>query len=208
VEVLAVQIADNIANKLGYSNEKKEVIAYGLKAIFQMGSILLLSSIIGLLLGVCVEALVTYFSIGLLRKSTGGAHSHTAYGCLIISVVVVSVLSLLSKYVIAYYFSNIIFLSIVTLFFIIFSIFYVFKKVPVDSPNKPIVKEEKIKRLRRNSYITIFIYFFFVLFLSFFLKGSIGYSISASIIFSTFWQLYTLSKSGHRLIDIIDSKFR
>jgi len=98
LEKLAHNISEIISKKLGYDDDKQSVIAYGLTAIFQMFSIFLIVSIIGIIGRFWAECMVIFLAVGLLRKATGGAHSETMQGCLVISIFSISFLAFLSKY--------------------------------------------------------------------------------------------------------------
>jgi len=90
-----------------------------------------------------------------------------------------------------------------------FSFFLIYKLAPVDSPKKPIVKKEKIKLLRRKSFMTLLTYFLISVILVLLSKYDIKLiNVSISLAFATLWQVFTLTKSGNKFIDTIDYKFR
>ena len=208
MEALSKSIAETISNKLQYDSDKKAVIAYGLSAIFQMVTIFVITSVIGLAGGFWIESMVIFLSVGILRKSTGGAHSQTFQACLIISIFSISLLSFLSSYILPVNTTNIYIVAVILLVFLV-SFIFIYKLAPVDSPAKPIVKKEKIIRLRKNSIATLLVYlaialicFYFSSIIPFLLK------ISISLCFATLWQVFTLTKPGHRTIAAIDKKFK
>ena len=209
MEKLSLNIAEAISKSLNYNNDKKEVIAYGLAAIFQMISIFIITFIIGLFAGFWIESMIIFMSVGLLRKATGGAHSQTFQGCMIISIFSIFFLSFLAHYLIPihYNISNV-FIPIVLIIYG-FSFYIVYKLAPVDTPAKPIVKKEKIRMLRRKSFTTLAIYFIIsmtlIIFSDFYSKNV---NISLSFCLSTLWQVFTLTKSGSKIINLVDRKFR
>ena len=211
MEKLANRISEFIAKKLNYDEEKTKVMAYGLAAIFQMVSIFIISSIIGLLAGFWIESMFIFLGVGLLRKSTGGAHSQTFQGCMIISIFSIAFLSFVSRYMFPVrcekklYFFILILIGLIYLFAFIM----VYILAPVATPNKPIVKKEKIRRLKINSIITVIVYFVISLLFFFFSKKNLRFvNISISLSLATLWQIFTLTKAGHKFIDIVDKKFR
>lgn len=210
MEKLSQNISNIIAAKLNYDDEKRAVIQYGLAAIFQFIGIFVITSIIGLFAGFWIESMVIFLSVGMLRKSTGGAHSETFQGCMIISILSICVLSILARYLIPINYPGIKYYIVAfVLLAFTYSFFIIHKKAPIDSPNKPIKKPEKIKRLRRNSFITLFIYFIAAITLAFLADLTIkNISVSLSITFATLWQVFTLSKAGFCFINVIDKKFR
>lgn len=205
MERLAKDIAANIGENLQYSPEETAVVAYGLIAIFQMLIIFLLLFPIGFIGGFWTEGMIIFIIVGLLRKSVGGAHSETFTGCVIYSVLFISMMAFLSHYLIN---PNLLYYHIAfSCLSFAFSYFIIYKKAPVDSPNKPIRKKEKIRRLRVNAFVTITIYFIAVAVLYYFpgkdLRFS-GYAISVTM--AVLWQTFMLTGPGHKFMQVIDRK--
>lgn len=199
-------MAEKIAEQLDYDEERRDVVAYGLTAILQMLTIFILISVIGLLLHIWYESICIYLSVGMIRKSTGGAHSKSMGGCILISVLSISCLAIISRYILGFDVSirlNVAALCVV--FTIAFLVFYL--RVPVDNPNKPIVRAEKVKRLRKQSFILLAVFFCldFVLIL---FADSITrcYSIAASLRMAMLWQVLTLTKTGIKWLDRLDRR--
>ncbi len=207
MERLANKLSEKIASQMKFDEDKKEVIAYGLTAIFQMIVIALVISVIGIIFGFFYESMIIFIGVGIIRKSTGGAHSRTMFGCLIFSILSIVLLSSLSRNVLNIQLDILQNIGISFVVFIFcFIIFYI--RVPVDSPNKPIVKPEKIKRLRRQSFTILIIFSLLsVVFVLLTPLNSRFYSISVSIRLTMLWQLLTLTKFGGKLIYKIDSIF-
>lgn len=206
IETLAHKMAEKIALQLDYDDDRKAVVAYGLIAILQMITLFIIITVIGIIFDFWYECMIIFLGVGIIRKSTGGAHSKTMNGCIIISVLSVTMLSALSRYLLCFP-VNIYINLVVSLFvFIIcFVIFYL--RVPVDSPNKPIVKPEKIRKLRKQSFFVLTLLFFISI--TFILLTNYNkrfYSIAVSIRLTMLWQLLTLTKIGTLFLDEIDTK--
>lgn len=205
MERLAKNIAANIGETFQYSSEKTAVISYGLTAIFQMLIISLAVSLIGFIGGFWAEGIIIFLLVGLLRKSIGGAHSETFTGCVIYSVFFISLMAFLSHYLIN---PNLLFnyIAFSGLSFV-FSCLVVYKRAPVDSPNKPIRKKEKIRSLRINAFITLTIYFIVVAILYYLSEKDLRFSgYAMSITMAVLWQTFMLTESGHILMQVIDRK--
>lgn len=204
MEKLAHYIAEKIALHMQFDDDKKAVIAYGLTAIFQIITLFIIISIVGLIFDFWYESIIIFIGVGIIRKSTGGAHSQTMYGCILISVLNIMILSSLSRYILNFPVNIFINLLISVLVYVLCIIVF-YNRVPVDSPKKPITKPEKIKRLRRKSYITITL---FLIISIFFILLSVRferfYSIAVSIRLAMLWQLFTLTKLGMWFINKID----
>jgi accessory gene regulator B len=199
VEKLAHNLSEKIAEKLGYDQDKKEVIAYGLTAIFQMVGIFSIASFIGIVGGFWYESMVLFLAVGLFRKSTGGAHSSTFQGCIIISIFSISFFAFLSRYL--FYVNvppHVFFISVLSVIYI-FSFLVVYKLAPVASP----------KKLKIKSLATVVFYYLISMIFIFCSQDNSHIRlihISLSLACATLWQVFTLTKTGHKLIHIMDSK--
>lgn len=204
IEVLASKIADGIASQLSLDQEKRSVIAYGLIGLLQITTLMLIIIIIGIVSKTLYESLIIFLSVGFMRKSTGGAHSKTMGGCNTVSVLSIALLALTSRYLFNSpidRFSNLVITIVV--FIIGYIIFY--RRVPIDSPNKPIVTEVKIRRLRKESFIKLFM-FFVITVCSILLVDTHErfYSIASSIRVAIIWQTMTLTEKGISLLSNMD----
>lgn len=205
IEILAHKIADKITLQLDLDKDKNAVIAYGLIGILQVTTLFIIIAIIGFLFDFLYESLIIFLSVGFIRKSTGGAHASTMNSCNVMSILSISLLGALSCYLFNYPFNINVNLGITIFIFVVcFIIFYI--RVPVDNPNKPIAKPEKVKRLRKQSFYKL-ILFFLLTIISIYLVylHERFYSIAASIRLAMIWQVFTLTKTGILLLDKLDS---
>lgn len=204
IELLAGKIADVLALKLQLDEERYAVIRYGLIGLLQVITLFMLISLIGIFTGTLYESYIVFFTVGYLRKSTGGAHSRTMWGCNAVSVLSISILTMTSKYLLGIPIDPRINSGAALLVFLVALL--IFKKnVPIDSPNKPIVSPEKIKRLRKESFMKLLL--FFLLSLIAINRANIEgrfYSISMSIRLAILWQTITLTKTGSELLLKVD----
>lgn len=205
IEALASRIADGLASQLNLDQEKRSVIAYGLIGILQVTSLFLIITIIGLVTGTLYESLIIFLSVGYIRKSTGGAHSRTMWGCNTVSVGSIALLAIVSRYLFgipAHIYINIgVTMAVFLTGFIIFH-----KRVPVDSPNKPIVSAEKISRLRRESFSKLFLFLLLTgAAIVFAERYERLYSIASSIRLAMVWQAITLTERGAALLAKVDA---
>ncbi|SHJ08644.1 accessory gene regulator ArgB-like protein [Parasporobacterium paucivorans] len=208
MERWAKRTAERISLQMKYDEDKKAVIAYGLTAMIQMATIFVIISIFGLFFGFWMESVVIFLGVGIIRKSTGGAHSATMLGCILISVSSISLLSAAARYI--FDISINIYLNCFVSIFIYLLCFVVFYlRVPVDTPNKPIVKPEKIKRLRKQSFL-ILTAFFLLSMVCVFLTGwnTRFFSLAVIIRLTMLWQALTLTRLGQVFFAWIDVGFR
>jgi accessory gene regulator B len=206
MEKKAHEVAEKIGQQLNFSEEKRAVVAYGLIAIFEIFSILIIISVVGLLGHFFTESLIIFLGVGLLKKSTGGAHSDTMFGCIFISSFSISFLAMLSKYV--FYFDIAGTVNIVVTAFIYtlcLLVFYI--RVPVDSVNKPIRNPRKITKLRLQSVVLLTLYTALsVLIIVLTPSDMTRNSILASLRLAILWQTTMITSAGIRFIKRIDFK--
>lgn len=205
IEVLVNKIADKISEKLLLEKEKKAVIAYGLLGILQVTTLFLLVTLLGLLTGTLYESFIIFFSVGFLRKSTGGAHAETMWGCNTVSVLSILILALMSRYVLDLPLETAVYLLVITaVFAVAFFVFY--QRVPVDTPNKPIVSEKKIKRLRKESFGKLLLLMLIAVICVFNAERLERlYSITSSILMAVVWQMITLTEQGAHFLRKMDT---
>lgn len=214
MEKLCSSVAKNIGEKMSFDDEKVAVMAYGLLAIMQILSIFAVISAAGLIIGDFFESVTVFLLVGILRKSTGGVHSKTYQGCMVISISSILLLAAIARYSvnIDYSFSSVLLRAVIMIItFIMFLIYFViiYIKVPVDNERKIIVKKDKIRRLRRSSFLTWGIYLAAaLLFIWFSYINSHFLCIGISIALATTWQVFTLTKAGNKIITFIDSKIK
>lgn len=205
MEQLAISFAKKLSNALNYDNEQEQVIAYGLIAMLQILFLFVLILVIGSIGGFVLEAILIFLGVGYLRRSTGGTHSNTMHGCNIISCISITLLSILSKYML---FPSLTFgaylLIVIICYFICLCIVY--KKAPVDSANKRITSNEKRARLRKQSFTTLIFYFSLIILFAFLSTNNIELRrISNSICLLTIWQCFTLTTIGSKILHRIDT---
>lgn len=207
MEKLAHELAAHISLSLGYDDEKKAVIAYGLTAIIQVSATVLLVLLFGTLMKVPAEAIIVCFSVAFFRKYSGGAHAETAEFCTCFSALYCTLTAFLSKRLLSAVYSTVPMAAAIILVFFL-SFVTVYKLAPVDTPNKPIRTAKKRRRMRVSSFAILTIYFllsiiFFVLSLQFDVFKSYG----ISLLFGIAWQAFTLTYPGSRFIQRMNHTF-
>ena len=203
IEKICKNISDKLQSELNLDDDKKSIVEYGIFALFNMGISILLVALTGLLIGVIVESLIISFTGAILRKFSGGAHASTSISCSILGVII----SVLPAKVIKYCTFNTYFIIIIGFFIFAISYFIIYRLAPVDSPNKPIKKLEKIKKLKKGSIIILTIYMVIVIFniiIYYITKNNIFLVYSICIYVGTLWQVFTLTKLGHIIVNILD----
>lgn len=205
-EKTANKLANKIAVELNYDSNQQAVMAYGLFALIQIIICIMLVYIFGQMLGVTIEALIVSFSMAALRKYSGGAHASSPGMCALIGTIV-AVGFALGAVNIQLSMGSVLGLGIITL---VYSLYIINKLAPVDSAAKPIRKEEKRKRLKKQSILALGTYLVIVLIiLGFYYKTKSSSLIHyiVCICLGTIWQVTSLTRAGHILLAKIENLF-
>ena len=203
IDKFSENIALNLKRELNLDNDKYEVIKYGLHSFFQMAISIILTIILGGIFGIVKEALLIAFTSSILRRSSGGAHASKAMNCTIIGLLV----TLIPAKIISIIDKNIIAVTVIGVIIFLFSFVLVYKLAPVDNPNKPIKSEKKIKRLKNDSITTLVFYLVLVIVACILFSinsNKIFLSYALCIYFGTAWQVFTLTKAGHKATNLVD----
>jgi len=202
MEKLCNNIAEKIAYELNYDKNKKEVIAYGMFALLQMTLSILLVILFGALFDVMLEALI-------MRKYSGGVHASSSAACIILGTVIcigqAIVIKLLSNYGVTL---NTVIISGVVIF--IWSFGLIYKLAPVDSPSKPIFRQEKRSKMKKGSIIILSAYLFMVIItiIIYLYNGSNNlFKYCLCIYMGILWQVFTITTYGHLIIKKLELFF-
>lgn len=202
---LCRRLAAWIGEGLSLSEERRLVVEYGLMGLMQMAAILAAAVFLGAVFGFVLEAVVIFFAVGLLRRNTGGVHAQTMAGCTLMSVGVVVLLAALCRYGLGHIGSRGL-LWTVQAFFYGVSVFQIYRKAPMDTPNKPITKPEKIRRLRLRSFYTLGLYAALSSALLLW-GGNRGVSLTFAVGCAMLWQVFTLTRLGAVFVHAADRLF-
>jgi len=207
MEKLSNNIANKVAAELSLDKDNREVIAYGTFALMQMLLSIILVFLFGLLFHVAFEALIISFTASILRKYSGGVHASSPGICTFIGTIVcvgqaVLIPLLMSSVV------NLKLILMLGVVVFIWSYYIIYKLAPVDSASKPIVKEEKRKRMKKGAIILLSGYLIITVFLFLFYiscdeRKLLFYALC--LYAGILWQTFTLTELGHLLIGKIDT---
>ena len=205
---LANKIAEMLAGKLSYSDEQRKVMAYGLIAVIQMLELLIISLIFGLIFDCLYECMIVFLGVGLMRRTTGGAHCSTYAACMMTSSLSICLIALLCRSIIPSFLPK----WAYAVFGIIpaFTCFALlaYKRVPQAATNKPITNPDKIKRLRRQCFNTMLAYLVLAIVLLLIDRGE-GRNITSlcALICVLYWQSFTLTPLCTTLAQAMDRLF-
>lgn len=203
IEKMCKNLTDKIANELGLDIQRRAVVNYGLFAIIQTLLSFLITILFGALFGVLMPALILSLSSVILRKYSGGAHAKTPEACALIGVVISVGGALIFSYIKWQAIS--VLLGGIGVF--VFAFYGVYRLAPVDSLAKPIKNREKQQMLKKKSIVTVSVYLIVasaLIGLSFISHRDEFLLFTVCLYSGMLWQVFTLTKRGHLLVDKID----
>lgn len=207
MEKLTNNIASKVAAELKLDNNRSEIIAYGMFALFHIALSIVLVIIFGLIFHVTIGALIICFSGSILRKYSGGAHASSPGKCAAIGTIICIGQALLFLYLLGPVI-NLKLLSFLGIVIFMLAFYIICKLAPVDSPAKPIKTKEKKIRMKKWSVFVLSTYIIIVVINTaiYTLFGDKRFLIYSLCIYGgVAWQIFTLTRVGHIIMNSIDN---
>jgi accessory gene regulator B len=209
IERISKTLAGQISSNLKLNEDQKQIITYGAFAFIQTVWSFLLVIVLAAMFNVLIESIIVLFSISFLRKYSGGVHSASPNRCAIIGAIISVGFALFARKIISV--ENTYEAILVGVVCFAYAYYIVNKLAPVDSPAKPIVKEEKRKRLKKRAIQVLHSYLIIsvsAIILSYRLKDTSLLVVSACIYIGTAWQAFMLTYRGHVVMGRVDTFLR
>lgn len=150
IALISSNLTSAIKNNVsGITQEKCEIINYGIYLFISDSYKIVLFIIASYFLGILDYALISLVSAGILRTFAGGVHAKTQIGCL--SAVFFLNYSIIYLSFALNNLNILIFCTII--FFVCLPVLY--KYAPCDIKNKPIVSKKQRSYLRKLSFVTL-----------------------------------------------------
>lgn len=205
IESISLNLSTKLGDKLNKTDEEKEVLNYGLFIIMHTFIAIVMTLLVGLITGMLIEITLISITSAMFKRYTGGVHASTPEICLVISVVLSLILSILCRLMIINIdINSIVLIGIIVISFAYYMIYY---KCPIPSKNKPLKSEKNRKRLKKKAFILLNTYnvLLMILYISYYmLKLSILKSIIVSFILGIFLQMIVLTNTGTKFIKSLD----
>ena len=207
IERISYNISNRIGTKANKSKDEIEVIKYGLFMAIHSVTAIIITIIVGIILGRLKEMLLITLVAASLKRCSGGVHATSPNRCLIIGIIISIVFTYISVGLSV--FMNLKMALLFSIIILIICNFIFYKKAPVGTKNKPLKKEATRKRLRKKLFKTLSVYYFiiFIFFIGIFNKVisyefiNVIYCIELGILL----QCLALTKLGESTILKLDS---
>ena len=141
------------------------------------------------------ETFLVLLASASVRLASGGAHCGSAIRCAIVSAIIFPLIATISTYIVTYF-------SLWVVFCILsISMLLIVRYAPAESPGKPLVNKNYIKKMYRLS-ISIGLLVSLLAILSF--KFNSNVSVSVCLVLGFLWQAFSISPLGYKLISSLD----
>ena len=208
VEQISLNLAKRLGNKLDKNEEEIAVLNYGLFFLIHTSIAILLTLLVGIVLGIFTEIMIISISASLLKRYSGGVHSSSPNRCVMSGLILSVIASFISKYMaINFDYINMVLFEVIIL---IGSAVIFYKKCPVPSKNKPLKKESTRIKLRKKAFQMMFLYTIIIIVLCTVYSFKQIYWMklaSFSIIMGIVIQTIAITKSGDLLINFFEKIF-
>lgn len=204
VEEISSKISNSITKELQLDENKEAIVNYGIFAIMHTALSVGFVIVFGALFNVLIEALIITLTISILRKSAGGAHASSPGICAFVG----TVLSVGMAIVIKNINLNVNVIIVISTLIFIWSFIIVYKLAPVDSPTKPIRTEAKRKRLKKSSILILSVYLVIITgnIVGYYATQNVDLLVySGCIHIGLLWQVFSLTKIGHKVLGKLDA---
>ena len=139
------------------------------------------------------ETLLVLLASGSVRLVSGGAHCGSAIRCAIVGATIFPLIATVSNYIVNYF-------SLWVVFCILsISMLLIVKYAPAESPGKPLVNKNYIKKMYRLS-ISIGSLVSLLAILSF----KYDRNVSVCLVLGFLWQTFSISPLGYKFISFMD----
>lgn len=153
-EKASVKFTDILADKGVIQSSAKEVCAYGLRQIFSSMINAFTTLLIGIVMGMIIEAVIFTIAYITIRIYAGGYHAKTPFRCYLLSIAILAAVMICMKHLtlnnIVYYLLMI--MSSATILYL----------SPVEDKNKPLDEKEIRVYKKRAACILIFEFILFI----------------------------------------------
>ena len=135
---LSTRIVDRLMKKSIINDTEEELYTYGLFILLSQTLYFILTTIIGVFLNIFFESVVFYVAFQFIRTNAGGIHASSELKCEVATTV--SLLLCLGFIKICGLYN----IKIVILIITMIAAVFIFILCPLDTPEKPLNKKEKI----------------------------------------------------------------
>lgn len=189
--------AKGLAEVLNENHQRRFAYYFGFQVVIGETVKFAVIFLVSLILGVFIPTLIVTSAFVSLRMIAGGYHMDTQGKCLLVSLGLFIIASLIAKY--TYHQWNTSQLAILILITFISGLYVLIRYAPRDNPNKPITDPNEIRKLKKLSLIYLFVWLVVIVILTLFSLNLIVVSLG----FGVLLELFIITPTGHKFFDLI-----
>lgn len=152
IENLCNKITKHIRKKIQMSDERAEIINFGLLVIFDEGPKVVILLLLAWYLKILELTLVTFIALSVYRSQAGGFHLESNIGCLVFSLSVFLGTSFIAKAIVT---TNMYLLYILYGLIFVLNVIVISKYAPADTERIPIISSKIRRKHKIKSYIAM-----------------------------------------------------
>ncbi len=152
---LSSKLANKLLDKSIINDTEKELYVYGFFILLSHILYLILTVMFGILLGIVLQSVVFYVAFQFIRRYAGGIHASSESKCEVATTVSIFLCLGLVKLCDLYN------LKVIILVLTIVAAVFILVLCPLDTPEKPLNKKEKVY-FRKKSWIILLIILAFI----------------------------------------------
>ena len=161
IENLCSKITNSLRKKISMSDERAEVINFGLLVL--IGEVPKIILILLFAWYFKILKLITFVAISVYRTQGGGFHLESHIGCLLFSLLVFCGTGFLAKAIVT---TNLYLLYALYSFIFVLNMLVISKYAPADTDKVPIINMQRRRKKKILSYIAVILIYTFALFIS------------------------------------------
>lgn len=189
--------AKGLAEVLNENHQRRFAYYFGFQVVIGESVKFAVIFLVSLILGVFIPTLIVTSAFVSLRMIAGGYHMDTQGKCLLVSLGLFIIASLIAKY--TYHQWNTFQLAILILLTFISGLYVLIRYAPRDNPNKPITDPDEIWKLKKLSLIYLFVWLVVIVILTLFRLNLIVVSLG----FGVLLEVFIITPTGHKFFDLI-----
>jgi len=192
---LIQNLSGYIARELKLSDKKKAYIRYALEVLISSLISLIISLGLAYVLNIFWSVFWVIIVAAIMKSAAGGVHLKSPWECAVSTALFTNIMGYLSIQFSYFLFRYYPFFLVVSLFYIMISLYF---WSPADVPEKPIKEKSKQRQLKRISFFIAIIFAIIVL-LVFLLGGREFAIIGISILFGLIFQAFAISPAAYKI---------
>lgn len=163
IENICEKITNSLREKIEMSEERAEIINFGLLVIIGEVPKIILIMLIAWFLGIIELTVVTFIALSIYRTQGGGFHLDGHISCFVFSLLVFCGTSIIAKSIVT---SNMMLIYLLYGLIFVLDMVVINKYAPADTERIPIISSKKRRWQKIKSYIAVILIYIYAVLIS------------------------------------------